>query len=55
MRKGGDQRGTSRREDVLDTVIRINRPDDYNASEGARFNVTSTKARGLFGDDTEGF
>lgn len=48
--KGGDQRGTSRREDVLDTVIRLDRPDDYSSKEGARFVVTFTKARHLFGD-----
>ena len=49
--KGGDQRGTSRREDVLDTVIQLKRPEDYFASEGARFIATFTKARGLFGAD----
>ena len=27
--KGGQQRGTSRREDVMDTVIALKRPDDY--------------------------
>tara|TARA_R110002073_G_scaffold330843_1_gene515031 strand:+ start:2692 stop:4230 length:1539 start_codon:yes stop_codon:yes gene_type:complete len=37
--KNGGQRGTSRREDVLDTVIRLQRPTDYNASQGARFEV----------------
>ena len=29
--KGGLQRGTSRREDVLDTVIGLRRPTDYSA------------------------
>jgi KaiC/GvpD/RAD55 family RecA-like ATPase len=53
--KGGDQRGTSRREDVLDTVIRLDRPENYDASQGARFNVVFTKARGLFGDDAAAF
>ena len=48
--KGGDQRGTSKREDVLDSVLRLDRPDDYEASEGARFNVTFTKTRGFTGD-----
>jgi putative DNA primase/helicase len=27
--KGGEQRGTSRREDVLDTSISLRRPADY--------------------------
>ncbi len=53
--KGGAQRGTSKREDVLDTVIRLDRPEDYTATDGARFNVTFDKARGFFGADAEGF
>ena len=32
--KGGSQRGTSRREDVLDTVINLKRPEDYTPEEG---------------------
>ena len=47
--KGGEQRGTSRREDVLDTVIDLRHPFDYDPSEGARFEVHFTKARGLMG------
>ena len=49
--KGGTaQRGTSRREDVLDTVIRLSRPTDYSPTEGARFNVDLEKTRGVTGD-----
>jgi hypothetical protein len=44
--KNGDQRGTSKREDILDTVIRLARPSDYDASrEGARFTVEFLKDR----------
>lgn len=44
--KDGQQRGTSRREDILDTVVRLSLPDDYNAdTDGARFNVTFEKDR----------
>lgn len=53
--KGGDQRGTSKREDVLDTVIRLSHPDDYDPTDGARFLVTFTKSRGIFGADVEPF
>ena len=53
--KGGEQRGTSKREDVMDTVIKLSRPDDYVQSQGARFRVELTKARGIFGDDAEPF
>jgi putative DNA primase/helicase len=52
--KGGDQRGTSKREDLLDAVLRLDRPSDYEPREGARFSVTVTKARHLHGDDAEG-
>ena len=53
--KGGLQRGTSRREDVLDTVIGLRRPADYRAEQGARFEVHFEKARGLIGDDARSF
>jgi hypothetical protein len=53
--KGGQQRGTSRKEDVLDSVISLQRPPGYAASEGARFEVRFTKSRGFFGDDAESF
>lgn len=53
--KGGDQRGTSKRLDVLDTVIRLERPDDYDAGQGARFIVSFDKSRGFYGQDAEPF
>jgi AAA domain/Winged helix-turn-helix DNA-binding len=53
--KGGGQRGTSRKEDVLDTVISLSRPPGYSATEGARFEVRFTKNRGFWGRDAERF
>lgn len=53
--KGGGQRGTSRREDVLDTVIALRRPSDYRQSEGARFELHIEKGRSLFGTDANPF
>ena len=53
--KGGQQRGTSSREDVLDTVIALRRPHDYQQEEGARFEVHLEKARGICGDDAKSF
>jgi putative DNA primase/helicase len=47
----GKQRGTSRREDTLDTVISLRRPDDYSPDEGARFEVHIEKARILMGEE----
>ena len=35
----GRQRGTSRREDALDTVIALRRPEDYSPEQGARFEI----------------
>lgn len=52
--KGGQQRGTSKREDLLDVVIGLSRPADYNPSQGAVFVAEFTKARNLSGNDAEG-
>lgn len=49
--KGGSQRGTSKREDILDNVISLKRPNDYEPREGARFEIHFEKARALFGED----
>lgn len=35
--KGGQQRGTSKREDLLDVVMLLKRPADYSPVQGARF------------------
>lgn len=51
--KSGSQRGTSAKEDVLDTVIGLRRPSDYQNSEGARFEIHFEKARGFSGPDSE--
>jgi AAA domain len=53
--KNGGQRGTSRKEDVLDSVISLKRPLNYSPNDGARFEVHFTKARGFYGDDARPF
>ena len=53
--KSGTQRGTSRKEDVLDTVINLRRPPDYTADQGARFEVVYEKTRGFYGPDAAPF
>jgi hypothetical protein len=53
--KNGGQRGTSRKEDVLDTVIGLRKPPDYQADQGARFEIHFEKARGFYGPDAEPF
>ena len=53
--KGGQQRGTSRREDVLDTVINLKRPTDYKTEEGVRIEFHFEKCRSLLGDKVKAF
>lgn len=53
--KGLAQRGTSKREDILDSVINLKRPEDYRMREGARFECHYEKARGIVGDEAAPF
>ena len=53
--KSGAQRGTSKREDILDSVIILKHPEDYKPQEGARFEVHFDKARHFSGDDASSF
>jgi hypothetical protein len=53
--KGGAQRGTSKREDVLDTVISLRHPADYSPDQGARFEVHFEKCRGFYGNGAQPF
>ncbi|MBB3140221.1 AAA family ATPase [Halomonas organivorans] len=53
--KGGQQRGTSRREDVLDTVIALRYPKgEDDDAQGAKFELHFEKNRGFYGDDAKG-
>jgi putative DNA primase/helicase len=51
----GNQRGTTKREDVLDLSIKLEHPSDYDSRDGARFVVTYSKARGIHGRAAEAF
>jgi putative DNA primase/helicase len=53
--KSGAQRGTSRKEDILDTVITLRKPENYDPREGARFEVHYEKARGFYGEEARPF
>jgi putative DNA primase/helicase len=53
--KGGAQRGTSRREDVLDLVIALRRPTDYSPTEGLRCELHYEKCRSLIGEAAKPF
>jgi hypothetical protein len=47
--KNSSQRGTSKRTDLMDVVIQLERKADYIAEEGASFQVLFDKARSLYG------
>jgi hypothetical protein len=47
--KRGLQRGTGRREDILDLVMAIRRPDGWQPGDGTRFEIHFEKARTLHG------
>lgn len=49
--KGGQQRGTSGREDGLDTVIHLAEPASHDTADGCHFEVTFTKSRSVKGPD----
>jgi hypothetical protein len=51
--KQGAQRGSSRREDLLDLVMALHRPRGWKPSDGARFEIHFEKARRLYGDALE--
>lgn len=53
--KGGAQRGTSKKEDILDTVLTLKRPAEYNPADGAVFEVHFEKTRDMHGDDAKPF
>jgi AAA domain-containing protein len=53
--KGGQQRGTSKREDLLDVILELKHPANYEPDEGARFMVNISKGRHLMGDDAKSF
>ena len=53
--KDGAQRGTSKKEDILDTVIALKHPYDYAPSQGARFEVHFEKSRHSYGENVKPF
>src|SRR6185437_4669314 len=48
--KKGLQRGSSRREDMLDLVMAMRRPEGWRPIDGTRFEIHFEKARSLHGD-----
>jgi 5S rRNA maturation endonuclease (ribonuclease M5) len=53
--KSGAQRGTSRREDLLDVVINLRHSADYSPEEGLRCEVHYEKCRAFYGKEARPF
>jgi putative DNA primase/helicase len=53
--KNKSQRGTSKREDLLDTVITLKHPSDYEPSEGLRCEVHFEKTRSMLAQAAKPF
>ena len=53
--KSGGQRGTSRREDALDVVLALRRPESCGTGTAASFNVAFEKSRSAYGLDMQPF
>lgn len=51
--KSGDQRGTSAREDNIDTSMKLIRPKGYTSGDGCKFIVEFTKNRNFYGSDAD--
>lgn len=52
--KSGKQRGTSAREDAINTVLALTYPPNYRQEEGCHFYLRFEKARGMKGPTVEG-
>lgn len=53
--KNKAQRGTSKKEDILDVVLTLKNPENYEPEEGAHFEVHFEKSRHIHGKDVESF
>ena len=53
--KGGQQRGTSKREDAMDLVLNLRLPRSHKPSDGCRFELHFEKHRGLYGRSLDPF
>lgn len=53
--KGGSQRGSSKKLDVLDSVLHLKHSEDYIPNQGANFNIFFEKSRGFYGPEAAPF
>lgn len=47
----GNNRGTSKKQDIMDSVIALTKPDGYKITDGCRFLISFTKSRNAYGTD----
>ncbi|MBR6363813.1 MAG: AAA family ATPase [Alphaproteobacteria bacterium] len=48
--KNGDNRGTSKKQDMVDSVLKLRTPGNHNPKDGASFIMVFDKSRGICGD-----
>ena len=53
--RSGTARGTSKREDLLDSIVTLKHPSDYSPKDGLRCEVGYTKSRFFHGEDAKPF
>ena len=53
--KNGTNRGTSKKQDIMDSIIALKKPEGHKQSEGIRTNITFEKSRSMKGGDIESF
>lgn len=53
--KNSQQRGTSKREDILDAVVTLKQAQGYSSDQGAAFEVFFEKTRHFAGEDATSF
>lgn len=53
--KTGSQRGSNKKEDLMDTVIALKQPKNYAPTDAVRCEVHYEKARGFYGDQATPF
>jgi putative DNA primase/helicase len=53
--KNGDNRGTSKKQDILDSVICLENPDGHKQTDGARFIIRFEKSRNVCGEAIDSF
>lgn len=49
--KNQDNRGTSKKQDIMDAIVALSKPESYKAMDGAHFVLSYQKSRNVCGED----